>query len=559
VSAAGARRAAGAVLLLALTLAVHAPGAARFSYDDTDFVVANQSLRSLRGALAAVALPFPPEQPERGLWRPLVGLSYALDHALWGEAARGFHWTNVALYAAVVLLVERVAFAYLGAPGFAFAVALSFATHPVHCEAVDSVAGRSELLALLFASSSLLLFLRAIGAPALRRGALAASCGAFALACLSKESAAVWPAILAAHRLALAPPAPGAGARVWLAALRPVAPHAALLALYLVLRVAVLGRFAPADAILRDHDLATRLWTIGSVFFADLWLLLWPPLQVDAFYQVVLGIPQGPSAPALLGWGALLAAGAALLALARRHQRAGGSHPDARERAAALGAGALFAATLLPTSHVFDLGALVAERFLFAPSLGFLVLAALGARRLLARALPPRARLAAAAALLALVAGSGAWRSHARAAQWRDPVELWRDAARALPRDALVRTNLAAALLERGEIEAAARELEAALAFDPDSRAALGNLGVLQLERGSLAEAERSFQRLLALEPRDPLTLYNLGLIETRRGNHEQARAFFKQSLEYNPNFSLARRGLQAAERALAGAPQGAR
>ena len=45
------------------------------------------------------------------LYRPLTNLSYALDHSIWGEVARGYHLGNVALYAIVVLLVTTIVLA----------------------------------------------------------------------------------------------------------------------------------------------------------------------------------------------------------------------------------------------------------------------------------------------------------------------------------------------------------------------------------------------------------------------------------------------------------------
>ena len=541
-------RAAGVLSLLAATLLVHAPRSAEFAYDDGEFVVANQSIRSPTEALRAMLLPFPPEQPERALYRPLTNLSYAVDHAVWGERALGFHVTNLALYCATVLLVALLSAVYLGA-GFAFAVALLFALHPVHCEAVDSVAGRSEILALLFGLASLLLFLRAARRPVRRNLALAASTLAYALACLSKESGAMLLPVLAAHALVLGPPEE----RGWRARLLPLRAHVVVLLAYLVLRGAVLGRFSPEDAVLRGEDLATRLYTIGTVFLVDLRLLVWPSLEVDFFYQAALPIPERPTAAALLGLALLLAAGIGSLALARRHFRAG-LHDDAtrrRVRATALAALTFFFASWLPTSHVFDIGALVAERFLFAPSLGFLVLAVLAARHALARIPGPSARRA--AALGALAALSLVWgvRSHARAAEWRDPVRLWTAAARSLPRDLRVLTNLAAVHLERGELGPARAALERAREIDPSHPAVLGNLGVLQLEQGRLDEAAATYRRLLDLDPADFLAWYNLGLIETERGNHAEAAAHFRRSLSANPNFSLARRGLDVAEAAL--------
>jgi tetratricopeptide (TPR) repeat protein len=555
-----AARAASTAALVAVTVLVHAPWRADFAYDDNDFVVANQSIRSLAGALDALLLPFPPDQPERGLYRPLTNLSYALDYALWDGGAEGFHATNVVLYAGVVVLVERLAFVYLGSTGFAAAVALLFAMHPVHCDAVDSVAGRSEILALLFGLASLLALLRALRGPARRRWLLTSTL-AYALSCASKETGVLLPAVLAVHIWALHPPRRGAGVGGWLGALRPLAGHGLVLVAYLALRGAALGRFAPAGAILRESGLGARFATIGTVYLADLKLLLWPNLEVDFFYQAAIGLPGRIGTAALLGWVAIAASLAGALWLARDHLARRDDAPGSaafRERAAALGAVAIFAATLLPTSHVLDIGALLAERFLFAPSLGFVLLAGLGGRRLLAAGPPALRARPLAWLLVGALAGVGAWRSHGRAAEWRDPARLWREAARSLPRDVRVHTNLAAVLIERGELGPARQALAAALALDPHYRAALGNLATLEVEEGRLDEAAATYERMLEDDPDDFLTWYNLGRIELQRGHAERAARHFRHALELNPNFSLAQLGLEAV-RSAAPSAQGPR
>lgn len=542
------RRAAVPLALAVATLVVHAPRQADFAYDDNEFVVANQSIRSLGGALAALALPFPPEQPERGLYRPLVNLSYALDHALWDGRALGFQATNLALYLVVVLLVWRLSWVYMQSEGFAAATALLFAVHPLHCEAVDSVAGRSEVLALLFSLLALLACERALRGARAASGWILASALAYALACASKETGVVLPAILAVQVLSHAPPGRRAGLRAWLVALRPLAPHVLVLLAYLLLRGAVLGRFAPATALLSGQGLEARIATIGTVYLANLVLLVWPALEVDFFYQAWIGLPLRVTAVALLGWAALLASAAGAIRLAWLHFGGHGA-PGAdafRSRATALCAAAIFAATLLPTSHLFDIGALLAERFLFAPSLGFLLLAVLGGRRLLRAGAPWLRPQLAGALVVGALAVVGAWRSHARAREWRDPVLLWRAAERSLPADVRVPTNLAAALIDRGDLEAARDALARALAIDPDYRPALGNRATLLLEEGRLDEAAATYQRMLDIDDEDFLTWYNLGRVELQRGRRQLAAQHFRRSLELNPNYSYARLGLES-------------
>ena len=550
------RRALAALALAAAVLAPHWPRErADFAFDDRDFIEANQSIRSPGEAFAALLAPFPPDQPRRGLYRPLTSLSYALDFWLGGGEARAFHRTNVLLYAAVVVLVQRLALAYGLASGFAFALALLFAVHPVHCDAVNAIAGRSELLALLFSLASLLAFLRTLRAssphsPPRAAAWLAASAAGFALACAAKETGAVLPAILAVHAWVLAAPGCGRGDRR--GALRGLAAHAGVLALYFAARFTALGAFAASEPLLRGVPFGIRLDTLGSVFLEYLRLLVFPRLlQVDFYYQHALGIATGATPRSLVGLALLAAAAGTLVWLLLRQgpvraARAAGQHSQRPLVACAL---AIFLGFLFPVSHLLDLGALMAERFLFAPSVGFLLLAMLAGARALAWTFEaPGMRRGVAVVLVGTLALAGALRSAARAAEWRDAAALWVAADRDLPDNAAILSNLASVRSARGELEPAAELLERSLALDPELLEALGNLGNVRMAQGRLEEARVAYTRLLALAPDDFVTWSNLGVLETRRNRLAEAVQLFQRSLAINPNYADAQRNLAATQ-----------
>jgi len=85
-------------------------------------------------------------------YRPLIALSYYLDYQLLGQNPYLLHLENVLIHAAnaalVFLLAKRLFPA--AAAGLPLAAALIFATHPVNCEAVSWIAGRTDPLAAFF-------------------------------------------------------------------------------------------------------------------------------------------------------------------------------------------------------------------------------------------------------------------------------------------------------------------------------------------------------------------------------------------------------------------------
>jgi tetratricopeptide (TPR) repeat protein len=500
-------------LVAAGAIAAHLPAlSAGFTYDDGAFYVRNASIRSLGSALSAFSKAFPAGDPARGLYRPLTNFSYALDYAF-GTSPFVPHLTSVLLHALTALLVLRIAFALRMTALPALACALLFALHPVHCEAVDSVAGRSELLASVFGLGALLVYARADLAPGLRASLGAAAL--YALAVLSKESALLLPAVLA----------PAAYARF--GSLRRL-PWAALgmlgavAAAYVALRLLALERLTPASAILADASLATRLWTMGAIFAEYVRLLLLPAeLAPDFYYTHAVGITHGPTLRSVLGL-MLLAALLATVAF------------GLVKRAPWVIAALVLAVYLLPVSHIVPFGALMAERFLLQPSVGFALGVGFGLQAIELRGVMQRNAVPCALALL--LVGLGA-RSFARAGDWHDGVSMWAPVEAVIKHDSRVYNNLARGYLDAGDTVRAQRALQRSLELVPDNLVALSNLGQLLTRNGRLDEARLIYERALVRAPGYAVGWYNLAVIELRVGRVSHAVAALNRALDHDHNY----------------------
>ncbi|MBW2266949.1 MAG: tetratricopeptide repeat protein [Deltaproteobacteria bacterium] len=533
-----------------------------FSFDDTEFVEANASIRGIESAIDSFDEPFPPHFPELGRYRPLTNLSYAIQFGFWKANPGGYHRANLFVYFAIVLLVYQLGCRYLGSRCYATWLALLFAVHPAHCEAVDSIAGHSELLSLLFVLLSLSAFHRFVDFDPLRskgEGWTAPSAGLrtlaglaaaafYVAALLSKESAIVLPGVFLAHLLIYHQGARGASSLGRLAAGLHALPYFFIAPIYLGVRWTVLGRIRPATSILGDVDFATHAFTVGRVFFEYLRLLVFPhPLQVDYFYQSTIGIQTSASLCGLLGW---IVLAAMLLWLMREVRWAGkeGAAAVGSLRAAALFGALTFFAFLFPVSHVVPFQALMAERFLFAPSLG----AALFAVSWLASLRPSiRTQLVlrrAPAICLALFAVLTAL----RAADWRDEVALWTSLAEQVDDDPRVHASLGRGYIKAGDPGRAAEALEESLRLDPNHIAALNNLAVLRLEAGDYRSARRMYRRVVDLDPDSQVAWTNLGVIETRLLRHADAQRYYERALEADPNHEPARAKLGDAKKMVA-------
>lgn len=203
------KRLTGTALLLAVLVAYANALAGPFQFDDYQVIVGNPGVHSWSAWWAGVG---------HGI-RPLLKLSYVLDWNL-GWHAPGFHLSNVLIHLGNTLLVWRLSAAFLHSTArladraemLGATIALLFALHPVHTEAVTYVSGRSASLMTLFYLGGLLCY--GTGRQP-RRLALVVPPLCFAAALAVKEVAITFPLALVLWHLGSGGPWRSLPARTW--------------------------------------------------------------------------------------------------------------------------------------------------------------------------------------------------------------------------------------------------------------------------------------------------------------------------------------------------------
>ena len=396
-------------------------------------------------------------------YRPLVMLSFALDARLWGGAAAGFHFTNVACHVAVAALVGTLAAAVRLGAGPALASALVFVAHPVQTEAVTYVSGRTDVLCALFVLLGLLAWRRA--GTATDRYAFAAT-GAFAAALFCKEAAVAVP-------LALWLPGAHPGDRPP----RPVLPLG--VTMLCLAAWAVVG-----GPLVHASGLAGRLPAIADAAVGLARVLVWP---VDLHLERFVPVHGWSPSHAVLA----CALGLVLVVRARR-----------------VPAGAFFLALAVlayaPVSGVVpvypaiaDRALFTAEHFLYLPLVGLVPLLVGG----IARTWPVGAARLGPAVLVGLLLAWGAIVVD-RNRDWRDEETIYRHTLRWNPPAARVWYNTGNLALAAGRLDEAERSYRAALAREPHDAAAHLNLGITLQRAGRRAEAAEEYRAAAAADPR---------------------------------------------------------
>ncbi len=473
----GTRHVVAAVALVLLGLTVYAPvfTARLLAWDDAVLVTHNYRIQQLSAARVADIFRVQPRYGPQAfnLYVPLVELSVAIEYRLAGSRPRIYHTTNIVLHLINALLVWRLLRA-LGVSGAAaWLGAAVFAVHPLQVESVAWVAQRKNVLCGLFFFLSMILHVRwrrTRHGAAYWAGVLTGVC-----ALMSKPAAVTLPAVLLAYDVWYE------RRRIWPALARqaPVLVCAAVIA---AVTYGVQHQHGAAA-----HPLALAWRENIGVACRGLW---WYVVKFVAPYDLgpvyVRDALMPMRAWLIAGW---LLGAAALLAIIAATRR----------RAPLMSLGlAWYVIVSIPTLQLVPAGLQIssADRFFYLPSVGLLLAACVLWQQLRQRA--RTAHVALCAACLALAVWTYTARSYARV--WHDDVTLWRHAHAREPQLMLARRNLAVALYQAGECDAALPMLRDAARQQDDYRV-LTLLATASLQRDDAPQALAWAERAVAQAP----------------------------------------------------------
>ena len=315
---------------------------------------------------------------ESGLYRPITTLSYLFNYAILGDGNQpaGYHWVNLALHAVNVLLVFALLLRWITDVKRAGLIAAAWAVHPALTESVTNIAGRADLLAGAATLGGLLIYLNSSEAAGWKR--LLWLCGLMAVTftgVFSKESAVcvvgvivAYEAVRPAGQTPLEKPG-GARGVLALGCLATAIP----IAVMLVQRARVLAASLPPEYPFTDNPIVGASFWTGrltalKVIARYLWLLIWPAKLSSDYSYAEIPLFRGT-------FGDIAGCAIALLAIALS------LYIYKRSRLACFFL-CFAGVTFFPTSNLaLPIGTIMAERFLYLPSIGilaFLVLAIFG-------------------------------------------------------------------------------------------------------------------------------------------------------------------------------------
>lgn len=499
-------------LLLAISALVYANTLVNgFTLDDDAYVLKNSAVTS-----PSLVRLFQPAA-NTNVFRPATFASFALNWAIDGNRAFGYHVVNLLLHVAVTLLLYAVLRKLLenisAGEVIAWATALLFAVHPIHTEAVASVTGRSELLGAGFLMAAWLLHLTDWPIAAL---------GCFALSLLSKESAVMFaPLVVAVDYVSNK--------------LKPIHRYVSLAGLTVVYLAALWkvqgDRFGPHRISVLDNPLAQlpaglRILKAIGVAWRYVGIQLYPAkLSSDYSYNAI---------PLDMPWWkitffvalAAIAAGVWVWTLfTKRHEW--------------FIAGALYFIAFGTTANILvAIGTILGERLAYLPSAGFCLLVVLVWAPLLKR------NSSLALTILCIIIILASVRTVARNGDWRDNFTLFSADVKAQPGSAKLHAMLGGQYMLHRQWDVAHREFETALRIYPNYPEVLDLCGIIESRTGQDPQALVSLKKALSISEKGSDSYNSIAMdLATefvKLGLNDNALSLMNEVIDNSPAYSAA-------------------
>jgi protein O-mannosyl-transferase len=513
-----------------------------FLYDDLTSIRDNPHIRTLWPLSEAMSLP---------LWstattvdgRPLLSLSFALNHFLFGPEPWGYHLVNLLIHLVAGLLLFGVVRRTLDLPRFrercpgnptwlSLAVALIWLVHPLQTESVTYIVQRAEsLMGMLF----LLTMYCAIRGFTSDKGGrwYVAAVVACAIGMGVKQTMFSAPLLVILYDyvftdgLALGERGLQRSGHVARARRARGRFYAGLFATWLIV-LGIIGltwkestidfveisplRYALTQPLVLLQYLRLAVWPSPLVLSYE-WPFTtqWPPIVFPALV--------------ILGMLAVMIRG-----LWRR-----------RWYGFVL---AWFLLILAPTSSIAPTRQAMVEHRMYLSLAAVVVLAVIGVSRVVRCVRTVSTRAMARGALAAVVVVVLGALTYARNRDYHSTIGLWQDNVAHRPESQLAHVNLGEALLASGRAREALPHCREALRIDPEYADAHNNLGNALLALKQTREAIRHYRAALRLKPDDADVNYNLGIALEVSGQRGEAIDHYREAVRIKPDLEDAQGNL---------------
>lgn len=483
----------------------------RFVFDDIPLVVENRAIKSPANIPLILGL-----KNGRPMYRPVRFLSYLIDYAFSGLSPTAYHVSNILYHAATAFVLYGLLMLLSGSAAAAITGALLFLAHPVHTDSVAYISGRRDILSTLFYLAGFYCFVRYRLSE--KTAYLILTLAAFVLAVGAKEMAVTLPAVCLLYDIGWTYGGSRAGA-LRKTVLKRLGPYVALTIMGAASLYCNIGLHYPS--------LRTEFYGGSAINnFATVFRIIGRYIQLT-FFPVVLHADYSYNAfpvsasffePGVLVWAALVAILVFLFAAAIK-----------KNKLFFLG-GLWFFVTLLPVCHIFPHHEIMAEHYLYLPSVGLMILAAPLWSNIFRW---KKFVLVGSVAAILLVFSV---RTVVRNRDWKDAMTLWANVLATTPACARANDNMGSGYFKRKDYEKALYHYRQAARLRPDHAIFRNNLGMALGATGDIEQAEAEFKKALSLNRGLAAAYNNLGIVHYKKRDYQKAGWFFWISAKKKPS-----------------------
>jgi tetratricopeptide (TPR) repeat protein len=519
----------GLALVLLTWIAYGRVGSLDFvNYDDGMYVTDNPAVQA---GLSGRGWRWAWTTLTAGYWQPLTWLSLQLDAQIHGLRPAGYHWTNLLLHVASVVLLFGVLHRLTGAFWRCALVAALFGLHPLHVESVAWVAERKDVLSTFFWILTLGAYVGYAERPSVGRYLVVVA--VFALGLLAKPMLVTLPCVLLLldcwplrryqlwGKFSTCPDQgqlenlPHGLQPLWWLLVEKL-PLLALTAVACVLTVYAQHQ-AGAVQPLAGLTLGER---VGNALVSYVWYItktIWPTGLALLYPHPQDTLPVWKVASAAL----LLTGISALVAR------------QAPQRPWQVVGWLWFLGTLVPVIGLVQVGEQArADRFTYVPHIGLFLFAVWTGADILNRwHWSARTQAIVVGTLLAGFTIC-TW---IQVGYWRNSVTVWERTLQVTRDNYRAHFSLGLVFLHQGKWERAQKQFAEALRLEEDSSEAHFNMGVALFDQGDLEGAADQYQSVIRLSSDYASAYHNLGVVRLRQGRLEESRKYFTRALELRP------------------------
>jgi len=487
-----------------------------FAWDDFFFITDNIHITDIKG------IPDFFIQPSTGdLYRPVRQAFYAITYQIWGLNTFGYHLNSFLLHFFVTALFYFITLKLTNKSGFSFIAALLFAIHPVHVERITNMTATFDVFGILFLLFSFffyILYFKNNG-----KNYYYLSIAFYLIGLFSSEEAITLILILFLYDFAFNYAINLSNIK---SLLKKYLPYIAVTAFYLIVRFSVLQKIGRAESYFEQSFFGTLL-TTTKIFAQYILILIFPYNitieRVVRFETTIFSITFLISLIFLI---------LALFLFVKSYKKS---------KLAFFSIGWFFI-TLLPFSNLVPQFTIMADRYLYLPSFGFVLFLAFlifSINNIKINSIKKCANIIIIVLTLLITFFYIAVTIKTNS-EWKDNFTLLSANLEKSPFG--TRTHYAMALHYRneGDYDTAEKYALRAIELASGNYNAYENLGTIHAYRKNYDLAIEYYNKAIELSPKFYLAHNNLGLVYSYIGDFNKSIFYLERAIEIDPKLSKA-------------------